>query len=56
MHEKRTDRDTAQQIREAQAMQRAFDRETATKFLTIRNVDPELARRVLEQPEQRRQF
>jgi hypothetical protein len=56
MDEKRKDRDTAQQLKEAQAMQRAFGEKAAETFLSMRKVDPELARRVLEQPEQRRQF
>jgi len=52
----RADRATEQQIREAQMMQRAFGEEAAWAFLEIRKVDPVVARRVLEHPEQRRQF
>jgi hypothetical protein len=52
----REDFDTAQHIREAQAMQRAFGHETARTFLAQRKVDPAIARRVLDHPEQRRQF
>lgn len=52
----RADEQTAAQVREAQAMQRAFGDEAARAFLTMRQVAPEVTRRVLEHPEQRRQF
>lgn len=52
----RADVETAAKIREAQAMQRAFGEHAAKTFLELRNVDPEVTRRVLEHPEQRRQF
>jgi len=55
-HQQRADSATAQQVREAQAMQRAFGDDAAKTFLELRKVDPAIARRVLEQPGQRRQF
>lgn len=55
-HQPRTNSQIAQHVREAQAMQRAFGDHAAKKFLETRKVDPAIASRVLEHPEQRRQF
>lgn len=53
----RQDKDTAQQIREALAMKRAFGIHAAATFLRFRAVPVTLAARVLAAPpEQRRQF
>lgn len=50
----RTDKHTAQQIKEALAMQRAFGNHCAATFLRLRNVPLTLAARVLASPGKRR--
>jgi len=56
-HPPRADSQTAQQIKEALAMQRAFDTQTAHTFMRLRNIPYEVAARVLTAPpEQRHQF
>ncbi len=52
----REDKETAEQVREGQKMQRAFGDEAAKAFLNMRQVPEEVTRRVLEHVGQRRQF
>lgn len=52
----REDKQTAEQVREAQAMQRAFGDDAAKAFLNMRQVPEEVSRRVLEHVEQRRPY
>jgi hypothetical protein len=55
--ERRGDRHTAQQVREALPMKRAFGIRTAATLLRFHQVPVEVAARVLAAPpEQRRQF
>lgn len=54
-HLPRQDNQTAQQVREALAMQRAFGNHAAATFLRLRNVPAEVAARVLSSPRRRRQ-
>lgn len=54
LHPPRQDNQTAQQIKEALAMQRAFGNHAAATFLRLRNVSAEVAARVLSAPGRRR--
>lgn len=51
----RQDAGTAQLVKEALAMQRAFGDAAAFTFLQLRNIDAALAHRVLTTPAARRQ-
>jgi hypothetical protein len=53
---RREDFDTAQKVREAQAMQRAFGDEAARTFLERRHIPHELAQRVLTAPLGQRRY
>lgn len=55
-NEQRADTETAQQIKEAQMMERAFGREAAQAFLNMRRITPSMVQRILTEPERRRQF
>lgn len=55
-HPPRQDTQTAQHVKEAQAMQRAFGQHAAATFLRLRNVPAEIAARVLGTTTRRRQF
>lgn len=56
MDERRADKETSQQVKEAQMMQRAFGAEAAEAFLSMRRITPDMAQRILKEPERRRQF
>jgi hypothetical protein len=53
---KRQDQKTAEQVREALAMQRAFGDHAARAFLSLRGVHPELVHRVLTAPREKRRY
>lgn len=52
----REDKQTAEQVREAQKMQRAFGDDATKAFLNLRQMPEEVARRVLEHVGQRRPY
>ncbi len=52
----REDKRTEAEVREAEKMQRAFGDDAARSFLKKREVPEEVASRVLEHVEQRRQY
>lgn len=54
--EKRGDRATAEKVKEALAMQRAFGDVAATRFLEQRGISSVLVQRVLSAPPDRRRY
>jgi hypothetical protein len=54
-HERRQDQDTASQITEAAALQRAFGSDAAQRFLKLRGIGDQLAQDLLIENYDRRQ-
>lgn len=55
-HERRQDHDTASQITEAAALQRAFGSDAAQRFLKLRGIGDQLAQDLLIENYDRRQM